>query len=455
MLSFFIGLAAFLVAILALVSLHELGHLVVAVLCGVKVKRFCIGFGEPFWSKKWKGIEWCLSPLPLGGYVSMLDGRDATETIPEEDLPRAFDRQSPLKKMAIVLAGPLTNLVLAVALYFAAAYGYGVDKIRPLVGTVIPQTIAQRAGFQPDDRIESVNGEKVEDFVQAMTSIAMSFEAGDVTIAVTDAAGQKQNRVIDREAEREAIASVVRGGAILGITPSRLLPVIAEVEKGSPAERAGLRPGDRVVEVDGKPVESWLTMQSAIRSSPGVLMRLEVERDGKALSLNLRPESREFERYKPLAGYAGIVPQADAEFARSARRTEHPGFAGAWAEGARQTAKFSAMTLSFIGKLFVGDASMANLSGPVTIADLAGKTASIGLKSYLEFLALVSVSLGVLNLFPIPVLDGGQFCYFLYEWVRGKPLSLKTQLLGFKIGWALMMGLMVIAIYNDMIRLFG
>ena len=443
-------LLAFIFAILILVSLHEFGHYIVARLCGVKVVRFSVGFGKPFFSRKRGDTEWCLAPIPLGGYVKMVDTREGE--VAQADLPYAFDKQHPAKRIAIVAAGPLTNLALAVLLY-GLSFSFGVTEIRPYVGTVEPDTIAARAGFQSGDRIQSVNSIPVEDWGSAQTEIALNLEAGKVVVAVQTASGAQTVRTIDAAGTEEA-GKIAKNQGYIGLMPFKISTVIGGVEKGSPADKAGLKTGDKLTAADGKPITSWQEWANLTRQSPGRKIALTYERDGQARTADIRPDTVE-RSDKTLIGRVGLLPQSDKAWDRQIRRNYRPSVVRAFGMGWEKTVSHSWTTLKFFGKLISGNASVSHISGPLTIADIAGQSAELGLQSYLEFLALVSISLGVLNLLPVPVLDGGHLVFYTAEWIRGKPLGERIQNIGLRFGLALMMLMMAIAFFNDITRLLG
>ncbi|WP_107996453.1 RIP metalloprotease RseP [Neisseria cinerea] len=443
-------LLAFIFAILILVSLHEFGHYIVARLCGVKVVRFSVGFGKPFFSKKRGDTEWCLAPIPLGGYVKMVDTREGE--VAQADLPYAFDKQHPAKRIAIVAAGPLTNLALAVLLY-GLSFSFGVTEIRPYVGTVEPNTIAARAGFQSGDRIQSVNSIPVEDWGSAQTEIALNLEAGKVAVAVQTASGAQTVRTIDAAGTEEA-GKIAKNQGYIGLMPFKISTVIGGVEKGSPADKAGLKTGDKLTAADGKPITSWQEWANLTRQSPGRKIALTYERDGQARTADIRPDTVE-RSDKTLIGRVGLLPQSDKAWDRQIRRNYRPSVVRAFGMGWEKTVSYSWTTVKFFGKLISGNASASHISGPLTIADIAGQSAELGLQSYLEFLALVSISLGVLNLLPVPVLDGGHLVFYTAEWIRGKPLGERIQNIGLRFGLALMMLMMAIAFFNDITRLLG
>lgn len=443
-------LIAFIVAILILVSLHEFGHYIVARLCGVKVVRFSVGFGKPFWKKQRGDTEWCLAPIPLGGYVKMVDTREG-EVAPE-DLPYAFDKQPPLKRIAIVAAGPLVNLILAVILYAGSFSLFGVTEIKPWVGTVSMDTLAARSGFQVGDQIVSVNGKSVDEWMDAQTEITMALQAGNVAVAVKDALGIDQLRTINTANEKSSIDAAVQGQGI-GMMPLKVIPVIGEVVKDSPAERAGFKQGDELLSVDGKPVTDWGMWVNVIQNSPGKDLVVDIKRQHQAQTIMLRPNSED--QGDKLVGKAGVAPAVDGDWTKQVRSKRDVGMLEGFSLAADRTWQYSVLTLKFFGKMLIGEASVKSISGPVTIGEIAGKSAMMGLEAYIQFLALISISLGVMNLLPIPVLDGGHLVYYIIEWVRGKPLSESVQTLGLKIGLCIMGLFMLVAFFNDFTRIFG
>lgn len=443
-------LLAFIVAILILVSLHEFGHYVVARWCGVKVLRFSVGFGKPFFIQKRGDTEWCLAPIPLGGYVKMVDTREGN--VAEADLPYAFDKQHPAKRIAIVAAGPLTNLALAVVLY-GLSFSFGVTEIRPYVGTVEPASIAAQAGFQPGDRIRTVNGVAVQDFGDAQTEIVLNMEAGKVDVAVQTASGQHVTRVIDAAGTPQA-SKVAQNQGNIGLWPFKITNRIGLVMEGSPAQQAGLKSGDKLLTANGQALKTWDAWAELFRSSPGKKIDIVYERNGQTLTTSVRPNTEELED-GTLIGKVGVAAQRDEAWDKQVRYHYTPSLGEAFRMGWDKMVGYSATTLKFFGKLITGNASASHVSGPLTIADIAGKSASMGIQSYLEFLALVSISLGVLNLLPVPVLDGGHLVYYTAEWIRGKPLSERVQAIGLRLGLAVMFMLMAVAFFNDINRLFG
>lgn len=450
--SFFQTLGAFLLAILLLVSLHELGHLIVARLCGIKVLRFSVGFGTPFVKKTWRNIEWCLAPIPLGGYVKMVDTREGN--VADEDLPYAFDKQHPLKRIAVVAAGPLTNLVLAVLLYaFSFSLG-GITEIKPVVGQVYPNTIAAKSGFQAGDTLLSINGRPVNNFSDAQTEIVLDLEAGRIDVAVKTADGAQATRVIDA-AGTPAAEAVAKQHTGIGISPFRTTDKIGSVAQGGAAAKAGLKAGDQIVSVNGTATPKWEDWAKIVRENAGRNLNVVYTRDGAEQQTTLRPDSRETADKGQIIGFIGAGPAADKAWAEQVRVRKELTFAQALEHGWDKTVHYSTLTVQFFGKLITGNASLNHISGPLTIADVAGQTVRIGWQPYVEFLALVSISLGVMNLLPIPVLDGGHLVFYTAELIRGRPLSERIQAIGLRFGLAVMLTMMILAFFNDITRLFG
>lgn len=446
-------IVAFIFAIVLLVSLHELGHFLVARLFKVKVTRFSVGFGKPIFTHKKGDTEWCIAPIPLGGYVKMVDTREGE--VSEADLPYAFDKQHPAKRIAIVLAGPLTNLILAVFFFFLLAFFYGETHIKPVVGTVLPNSMAQRAHFQSGDTLLTVNQEKVEDFAQAQTTLMLALDQGDVNIAVQTQLGEKANRIIKQHQERAEIRNIALGRASVGLLADKLNPQLGFVDPQGVAYNAGLRQGDRIMAVNGQPINTWFDMVDIVKRSPGRLLNIDYLREEQTFQAALRPDSFEEEKGGALHGRIGVGASIDEQWSAQNRIVTHPTFMAAWSIAGTKTVDYMWLTLKFFGRILIGQASVSHISGPVTIADMAGKTAAMGLQSYLQFLALISLSLGVLNLLPIPVLDGGHLLYYAAEWIRGKPLSQRVQEVGLRFGLAAMLLLMCIAFFNDFTRIFG
>ncbi len=442
---------AFVAAILLLVSLHELGHLLVARWCGIKVLRFSVGIGKPFYTKRWRNIEWCLAPLPLGGYVKMVDTREGD--VSPEDLPYAFDKQPPLKRIAVVAAGPLTNLALAAVLYCISFSIGGVTQLRPYVGEVETPSIAAAAGFQAGDKILRVNGRPVTNFADAQTEIVLDLEAGTITVDVENAQGQPETRTINAAGTPEARA-VAKRQTGLGMQPFKVSDKIGEVVAGTPAAEAGLQKGDKIVSINNISTPAWRDWSKIVAENPGRSLKIGYIRNGKEYTAAVIPVPHKLAEGKTI-GQLGVRPAADEAWDKKIRHHYNPDFAESLRLGWQKTAQYTTLTFSFFGKLVTGNASLNHISGPITIAEVAGKTAQIGWQPYVEFLALVSVSLGVMNLLPIPVLDGGHLLFYTIELLFRRPLSRRVQDWGLRFGIAAMLAMMVLAFFNDITRLFG
>ncbi len=440
---------AFLVAIGVLVTVHEFGHYLVARWCGVKVLRFSIGFGKPIARFVRGGTEWVVALVPLGGYVKMLDEREGPVDAAERS--QAFNTQSVFKRIAIVVAGPLANFLTAIVLFYAVLLPGG-ETLAPRVGMVVPQSAASAAGLSPGDTVRAVNGEPVADWDALRSAMAEGVgSAGQLVVEV-----ERGQRVLNLPVDLQRFGLTrldEKTVGRIGVLPQRFLPKIAFVEPGGAAEQAGLAKGDVLKTLDGRPVAGWGEWVVAIQNRPGQLMQVGVERAGRTLQLALRPAS--VEAGGVVQGRIGAAPALDEAWLASLRRPVDYGVFGSLVQAVERTWRMSAQTLKMMGGMFVGQVSLDAISGPLTIADYAGKTASMGWQSYLSFMAVISVSLGVLNLLPVPVLDGGHLLYYVAELVRGRPLSERAQQIGQRLGLALILTLMMIALFNDLGRMLG
>jgi regulator of sigma E protease len=452
--SILVNIFAFVVAVGILVTFHEFGHFWVARRLGVKVLRFSVGFGRPLWRHVAGAdqTEYVIAAIPLGGYVKMLDEREGP--VPQGEIGRAFNRQPVGRRIAIVAAGPLANILFAVLAYWLM-FVIGVNGIRPVVGEVAPDSLAAQAGLQVGDEILVVGDEATPTWQS--TSIALldqALESGVVALQVRHDSGDMASLQLDLQDTRALLGE----GDLLdkmGITPWRpvLEPVIGELVAGGPAERSGLRPGDRILRADAVPIETWSQWVEFVRAHPDQRIALEVERDGQRLELALHPDAEQLEG--ETIGRIGAYPHVDREQMERMRVTVRYGPLQAWGRALDKTWDITVLTLRVLWKLVTGEAALSNISGPVTIAEYAGVSALIGVSAFLGMLALFSISIGILNLLPVPVLDGGHLLYYLVELIKGSPVSETTEAVGQRIGFALLAGLMALALYNDFARLLG
>jgi len=451
-------LLAFVVTISILVVFHELGHFFVARRFGVKVLRFSLGFGHVIYSKRYAGsdTEWVISAIPLGGYVKMVDERE--EEVAPEDLPYAFNRKPVLQRMAIVAAGPAANFLLAILLYWVL-FIYGVPGLKPILGDVPPGSPAARAQMQHGDTLVSIDGEAVPSWhelrwmlINQVLQQSQDQPSGRLKVEVQNESGTRVTRILD-------ISSLEAGdldGEFLDKLGLRLfqpilLPVVGKVLEGSVAQLAGLQEGDVIARVNGMEMAYWNNVVEAIHAHPGETVRLEIQRGEAALSLSLVPQSVTESGKK--IGLIGIGPKVDERAWQAMVAEVRYGPLDAASRALRKTWETSAVSLKMLGKMVVGEVSMRNLSGPITIADYAGQSAEMGVAAFIGFLALISISLGVLNLLPIPLLDGGHLLYYVAELVKGSPVSEKAWEVGQHIGIVLLGLLIIFAVFNDINRL--
>lgn len=459
--SFLISLFAFVITIGILVAIHEYGHFWVARKLGVKVLRYSVGFGKPIFTRTSKDadkVEYVLAAIPFGGYVKMLDEREGE--VPEDQLHRAFNRQSVWKRIAIVLAGPLANFLFAILAY-ALMFMVGVDGLKPYVGEVAKGSPAEMAGFQFKDKITSINNEKVASLTDATLVLLDAYLSNPdaINVGVLKADGEPAKRVLDAS----GLSMLKDEGDYLekvGIQPwLPYKPAIAKVFPGSVAEKAGFKTGDIVLAGNDKPFTSVKAFTDFVNNNAGKQITLRVQRqndkDAEPVKLDIQvvPQLREIEGVEKGAigiGVGRYIPED--EYARIHTVVRYTPLTALY-NGARKTWQMSTMTLSMIGRLVTGDASLKNVSGPVTIANYAGKSMVIGFSVFLGFLAIVSLSLGVMNLLPVPVLDGGHLLFYIIELIKGSPVSEAVEEVGMRIGIAMVGSLMVLAFYNDILRL--
>lgn len=445
-------LFAFVFAIAVLVVIHEFGHYVVARLFDVKVLRFSFGFGKVLYTRRFGNgeTEWVISAVPLGGYVKMLDEHEGE--VAENELSRAFNRKPVLQRMGIVVAGPIANLLLAIALYFFL-FIYGVPGIKPVLGEVEANTPAATAGLHSKQIIVSINGQAVPSWQEirwVLLDLVLQKKTAKLELLTPE--GERQFRDLE---VNSLVPSDLDGDFLkkLGLQPFQppVYPVIGKLVDGGVAQRAGMLVNDRVIRVNGQDVALWENLVDVVRSHPGKSLDIEIERNGVPLKLSLTPDV--IDEGGKITGRIGAAAYIDkAAFEAMLIDVRYPPSA-AVSEALRKTWETGWVSLKMMGKMVIGEVSLKNLSGPITIADYAGQSAHIGLGAYIGFLALISISLGVLNLLPIPLLDGGHLLYYSVELVKGSPVPEGLWEAGQKVGIALLVTMMAFALYNDISRL--
>ena len=447
-------LVPFVLALGLLILVHELGHYLVARWCGVKVLRFSIGFGKPLLVRRAGAdqTEWALAAFPLGGYVRMLDEREAP--VAPAEVHRAFNQQSVYRRFAIVAAGPIANFLLAIALYWGL-FAAGTEELQPRVALVQPPSIAAAAGLRDGDLVTAIDGDPVRSWQELRWELLRrALDGARPVLDVRTLEEVRTTRTLDLsgiaidDGNEDLIARI-------GLRPWRpeIPPVLARLLADGPVARAGLREGDRVVAIDGEPVAQWLALVERVREAPGRELRFEVMREGARMEFAVLPEAAQ-EKGETIGRIGvGVAEPAPGGVPMFARVSYGPLEAGV--KAVVQTWDTSVLSLRMIGRMITGEVSWKNVSGPVTIADYAGQTAKLGLDHYLKFVALISISLGVLNLLPIPVLDGGHLMYYTAEIIKGGPLPERVMELGQRIGLALLIILMTFAFYNDINRLIS
>ena len=450
MLSILWNLAAFVIALGVLITVHEFGHFWVARRCGIRVERFSIGFGKALWRRVDKrGTEFVVALIPLGGYVKMLDER--VDAVAPELRHMAFNNKAVGQRAAVIAAGPIANFLFAIFAYWLV-FIIGVPGVRPVVGEITANSIAAEAQIAPGTELKAIDGIETPDW--DAVRLALVAKIGDESTTLTVApfgSDQRQDRILDLrhwafEPDKEdPVAS-------LGIRPrgAQIEPVLAEVQSDSAARKAGLQAGDRIVTVNGQPLTQWLTFVTLVRDNPGKALQLGIERQGSPLSLTLIPDTKHGSG--KVEGFAGVVPKV-IPLPEEYKTVRQYGPFSAIVEATEKTGQLMKLTVSMLGKLITGDVKLNNLSGPISIAQGAGMSAEFGLIYYLMFLALISVNLGIINLFPLPVLDGGHLLFLAIEKLKGGPVSERVQDFSYRIGSILLMLLMGLALFNDFSRL--
>ena len=449
MLSILWSFVAFIVALGVLITVHEFGHFWVARRCGVKVERFSIGFGKALWRRTDRqGTEYVIALIPLGGYVKMLDER--VESVPAELRHQAFNNKTVLQRASIIAAGPIANFIFAVFAYWVV-FIHGVPGVRPVVGEIMSGSVAAEAQITSGMELKAVDGIETPDWDAVRLALIGKIGDSSATLTVSQfgqqATQQKQLNLRDWQFEPDKQDPVVA----LGIRPRgpQIETTLAEVQARSPASAAGLQAGDRIVKVDGQALTQWQVFAAQVRDNPGKNMALEVERNGEPLTLTLTPEAKPGNAAE---GFAGVIPRV-IPLPDEYKTVKQYGPFAAIGEAGVKTWQLMKLTVSMLGKLITGDVKLNNLSGPISIAQGAGLSAEYGVIYYLMFLALISVNLGIINLFPLPVLDGGHLLFLAIEKIKGGPVSERVQDFSYRIGSILLVLLMGLALFNDFSRL--
>ncbi|MGD8811701.1 MAG: RIP metalloprotease RseP [Thioalkalispiraceae bacterium] len=445
---------SFIVAISILIAVHEFGHFWVARKMGVKVLRYSIGFGKPLWSKK-SGpdqTEYVIASIPLGGYVKMLDEREGE--VEEHERHRAFNNQTVGKRFAIVFAGPAFNFIFAVFAYWLM-FVIGVTGFKPVVGEVTANTPAAYAGFESGEQIVAVNDKSTPIWDVAMQSfLPAMIKQQKVDVIVSTEYGQRISRnldftVISDEFEPEAFFDTI------GLYPWRpdIKATVGQVLENSPASLAGLQRGDHIISIDEQKIKDWYELVEYVSARPNSKIQLLIERNGNRMSKSLLTGQATVKN--KTVGRIGIGPYEIGKYPEEMKVHHQYGVLESVSQSMVNTWDKTTLMLNMLWKIVVGEASLKNLSGPINIAVYAGQSASAGMARFLDFLAIVSISLGVLNLLPVPILDGGHLMYYVVEIVKGRPVSERTQELGQRIGIVLLLMLMSLAFYNDIVRLLN
>lgn len=438
---------AFIVAIGVLVAVHEFGHFWVARRLGFRVLRFSVGFGRAIWSRTSAkdGVEYVIAALPLGGYVKLLDEREGN--VPPSEAHRAFNRQPVWKRIAVLLAGPAFNLVFAIFMYWVL-FAAGVPALKPFIGEVAPNSVAAESGLRPGDQIIGVKGGRVETLEAATLGILEDLvDDGRIALRVrgSDGAERELDLVVGARARELTEPDALFPGLGFKIGRPRIPAVIANVREGSAGARAGLQPGDEIVGFDGQAIEDFSELVRLVEPKAGQQAVLEVKRDGRLMEVPVTLGAEEIGGKR--IGRIGVEANMEQLFA-----LQKYGIIPAIGQAANKTWDMSIFTLQIVGRIVTGDVSLKAISGPISIAETTGFAARQGWRTFLSTLAIISISLGILNLLPIPILDGGQILYQLAELVRGRPVSERALLVGQQIGIAMLLLMMTVAFYNDIAR---
>ncbi|ARD21732.1 sigma E protease regulator RseP [Shewanella japonica] len=453
MLDFLWNLGSFIVVLGILITAHEYGHFWVARRCGIKVERFSIGFGKAIWRKVGQdGTEYVVAMIPLGGYVKMLDER--VEDVPEELKDQAFNRKTVWQRIAVVSAGPIANFLFAiVALYLM--YLIGVPSLKPVIDTTRANTPAAQIELKEPMQIVAVSGQKVRNWEEVNLALVGHIGGKELDISLvplsSTTASEKTYTLDIRDWQFDPDKESPIGAMGLGIYRPGIKPVIALVTNGSAAEIAGLQLGDEILKVNGQPYQDWNDFVDVIQTSANKDVNLTIARNNEQLTIIVTPQAQTNANGETI-GIVGVSP-TQIDWPESMRFQLEYGIVDSFAAAADKTWQLVVVSFKMIGKLFTGDVSVKNLSGPISIAQGAGTSADYGLVYFLGFIALISVNLGIINLMPLPVLDGGHLLYYFIEVITGKPVPEKVQDIGFRFGAVMLLLLMSIAIFNDFSRL--
>ena len=453
--NYVIGAIGFLLAITLLIAFHEFGHYWVARRANIKILRFAIGFGKTIYRREFgpDKSEFVIGSVPLGGYVKMLDEREAL--IAPEEVHRAFNRQSLGVRTLVVAAGPIANFILAFILYIAI-FMIGSFEHRVIVGQMEADSAAMNAGLQEGDEIDAVGGRSVQGSRQTMLAIIdAALDSDRIAIEVVSKDGDRRDHILEIDGKAFINNESRSPYEKLGIRLMRpeFDAIIGEVLADSAAERYGLSENDQIVSFNGIAIENWDHLTEQIRAHPNASVELTILRDGQETTMDFRPDAEE--QGDSLIGRAGIVAHIPPSLLERYRVHIRYGLVDSVIHAAQKTWAMTMLTFKFIGHMITGSVSLSNISGPVTIAEVAGVSFLLGIVSYLSVLAIISISIGVLNLLPVPVLDGGHLLHYLWEFIAGKPLSLAAQAKAQLVGMAMIGSLIVLALYNDLQRLFG
>ncbi|HDY86217.1 hypothetical protein LCGC14_0472970 [marine sediment metagenome] len=445
------SLLFFIIALAILVVVHEFGHFWVARRCGVKVLKFSVGFGKPLWQRRGKdGTEYILAAIPLGGFVKMLDEREGEVAV--EDLDKTFNRKPLRSRVAIVAAGPIANLLFAIFAYWLI-FMVGIPGIKSVVDGVVPESPAENAQLHAGDQILSINGRDTPTWLAVNKAVTRIAESGGVAELTVTTDGVERVRILDVpkwQLNPEQPESLIQ---ILGITPVNvaLKPVLGTIIEGGAAEDAGLQSGDELISADDVPIDSWSGWVTLIRASADKALEVKIKRAQEEINVTLTPQTMDGNIGQIGAGVdvssTSVPDNLKAELRYSP--------ISAIGQAVIETWQFSSSTVKSLVGMVVGSVSSKNIGGPITIAQFAGASAERGVMSFISFLAMISISLGILNLLPIPVLDGGHLALYFIEWLRGSPLPEQAQLQGQKVGMMMLLMLMLLAFFNDLTRLFG